>query len=139
MSTAKRSIIEVATDRRSSFVDISTDLEMKFNEMNATDGLCHLYCPHTTAGLTINEGVDRAVARDILKTLDRLVPHYGDYAHMEGNSDAHVKSTLVGVSLMIGVEAGKLLLGQWQRVFFCEFDGPRARQVWVRFIGNTQR
>jgi len=138
VSKAKRSIIEVATDKHAAFVDISKDLEMRLAEMNASDGLCHIYCPHTTAGLTINEGVDRAVARDIITTLDRLVPHYGDYSHMEGNSDAHVKSTLIGVSLLIGVEAGKLALGRWQRVFFCEFDGPRIRQVWLRFIENAQ-
>jgi secondary thiamine-phosphate synthase enzyme len=129
---SNRSIIEVRTTKRTELVDITASVEQMLKDQGIREGLCHLYCPHTTAGLTVNEGADPAVARDVLKTLERLVPHKGDYRHMEGNSDAHVKSSCVGVSLALGVYETRLALGRWQRVFFCEFDGPRSREVWVR-------
>ena len=96
------------------------------------NGVCRLYVPHTTAGLTINEGDDPDVARDIEGTLDRLVPRDAAYKHYEGNADSHVKSTLVGVSQTVLIEAGRLALGRWQAIFFCEFDGPRSREVHLK-------
>ncbi len=97
-------------------------------------GLCHLYVPHTTAGITINENDDPAVPRDIEAALDRLVPRDGRYEHAEGNADSHIKSTLVGASTSVEIEGGRLLLGRWQAVFFCEFDGPRQRQLRVKIV-----
>lgn len=134
MQDRNRSIIEVRTTKRTDLIDITASVEHILKGQGVESGLCHLYCPHTTAGLTVNEGADPAVARDVVKTLERLVPQKGDYRHMEGNSDAHVKSSCVGVSLTLGVDESKLALGRWQRVFFCEFDGPRSREVWVRVL-----
>jgi secondary thiamine-phosphate synthase enzyme len=129
-----RSTIELRTAKRTEMVDITASVEDLLTDLDIRSGLCHLYCPHTTAGLTVNEGADPAVARDVATTLDRLIPRRGDYHHMEGNSDAHVKSSSVGVSLTLGIDEGTLALGRWQRVFFCEFDGPRSREIWVRFF-----
>lgn len=100
-------------------------------------GLCHLYVAHTTAGITINEGDDPDVARDIEVTLDKLVPKDAGYQHYEGNADSHVKSTLVGVSQTIPIESGRLALGRWQAIFFCEFDGPRTREVLVKVVRDA--
>jgi secondary thiamine-phosphate synthase enzyme len=100
------------------------------------NGTCHMYMPHTTAGLTINENADPDVARDILSGLARLVPVTGEYRHAEGNSDAHLKASLVGFSLMVPVIDGHLALGTWQAMYFCEFDGPRDRHVLVGFRGE---
>ena len=93
-----------------------------------------MYCPHTTAGLTINEGADPSVRVDILNALKRLVPDNLDYKHLEGNSPAHIKASLMGSSLTILVENNKLKLGHWQKVFFCEFDGPRNRKIYVELL-----
>ena len=98
------------------------------------EGLCHIFVPHTTAGVTINEKADPDVTRDIEETLSRLVPEGEGYRHAEGNSDAHVKSTLVGVSAFVPVSDGDIVLGTWQAIFFCEFDGPRSRRCLVRVI-----
>lgn len=98
------------------------------------DGLLYVFCPHTTGAVTINEGADPDVARDIAVNMARLVPERGDYRHAEGNSDAHIKSSLFGCGQTVIVEGGQLRLGTWQRVFFCEFDGPRTRQVWLKWL-----
>ena len=105
--------------------------------MKATEGLCLIYVPHTTAAVTINESADPDVAADILKALDRLVPWEAGYRHREGNAAAHIKSTLMGASQWVAVEAGRPILGTWQGIFFCEFDGPRSRQVHVRYVGSN--
>ena len=99
-----------------------------------SNGICYLYVPHTTAAITINECADPDVARDVEGALDRLIPAAGLYRHSEGNSDSHVKSVLVGASQVIHVEGGKLVLGRWQGVFFCEFDGPRDRLLQVKVV-----
>jgi len=101
-----------------------------------SSGVCYVYVPHTTAGVIINEHFDPDVASDLEAVFDRLVPRSGSYRHSEGNSDAHAKAAMTGSSQMILVEHGKLALGRWQGVFFCEFDGPRERNVWVKVIGN---
>jgi secondary thiamine-phosphate synthase enzyme len=105
-------------------------------ESGAESGVCHIYVPHTTAGVTINEGADPSVARDILSTLNKLVPHVANYKHMEGNSDAHIKTSLIGSSETVIIEGGRLLLGTWQAIFFCEFDGARHRRVMVKVMAD---
>ena len=121
------------TTARREFVDLTGRLQDAVRQHGWRNGVLHVHCPHTTAGVTINEGADPSVQRDILATLARLVPHRGDYQHAEGNSDAHVQSSLVGVGAWVPVEDGALALGTWQAVFFCEFDGPRSRSVWLQF------
>jgi secondary thiamine-phosphate synthase enzyme len=126
--------INVKTKTRMEFVDITGLVQDSVKDAGYNDGVCYLYVPHTTAGITINEGADPSVQRDILNTLSRLIPHEAHYAHREGNADAHVKSTLVGSSVHVIIDDGKLLLGTWQAVFFCEFDGPRHRRIAIKFL-----
>jgi secondary thiamine-phosphate synthase enzyme len=127
--------LTIKTGRREQFVAVGDMLEELIGRHGWKDGLLHVHCPHTTAGLTVNENADPDVVRDMLGALARLVPERGDYRHSEGNSDAHVKASLMGTGLTLMVEEGKIRLGTWQGVFFCEFDGPRTRQVWVRWMG----
>lgn len=126
--------VPIATRNGNEFVDVTGKLRELLRSERWRDGILHLFNPHTTAGITINEGADPSVRRDILATLARLVPRRGDYQHAEGNSDAHVKASLLGSSLTIPVEGGELVLGTWQAVYFCEFDGPRQRTLQVRFL-----
>lgn len=126
------STLSIKTSSRIEMVDITSLLQKEVKASGVTDGLCVAYVPHTTAGITINEGADPAVCRDITDKLNALVPAGTGYRHIEGNADSHIKATLVGSSVTIIVQGGKLLLGTWQKVFFCEFDGPRSRRVHVR-------
>jgi len=126
--------INVNSSKRSELIDITARIEELVEASNILDGVCHLYVPHTTAAVTINEGADPSVKREIIASLDKLVPYTGDYLHMEGNSDAHIKATLTGSSEIILIEKGTLLLGTWQSVYFCEFDGPRSRQLMVKIV-----
>ena len=125
--------LNVNSRRDCEFIDIT----QKINELlpqNMKYGICHIFCPHTTAGLTINENADPDVKHDLLKKLDSLMPKSESYyQHCEGNSAAHLKSSLFGVSLAVPVRNGKLWLGTWQSVYFCEFDGPRSRKVQILF------
>jgi secondary thiamine-phosphate synthase enzyme len=114
-------------------VDITSQVEGELRRSGLEDGVCFIYVPHTTAGITINENADPSVIADIQATLNRLVPWEGPYSHLEGNSAAHIKSTLVGNSVMVLVESGRLKLGTWQGIFLCEFDGPRSRKVHIKF------
>ncbi|NDY43529.1 YjbQ family protein [Dissulfurirhabdus thermomarina] len=125
----------VQTRSRTELVDITGEVEAARREIGLADGLLAVYVPHTTAGVTINEGADPAVRRDVMEVLNHVVPWDFDYRHMEGNSPAHVKATLTGASVHVLVEGGRLLLGTWQRVFLCEFDGPRNRKIWVKGLG----
>jgi secondary thiamine-phosphate synthase enzyme len=125
----------VKTSKRSEMIDITSEIQDSIDEMGLEEGLVLVYCPHTTAGVTVNEGADPAVAKDILNKLDEIIPWEGDYRHAEGNSPAHIKSTLVGSSVSLWVDGGRISLGTWQKVFFCEFDGPRNRKVQVRTQG----
>jgi secondary thiamine-phosphate synthase enzyme len=120
---------QVTTSERTQFVDI-TDRVQRCAGGNAS-GMVAVFVPHTTAGITINESADPDVMRDVGRTLDRLVPWDGDYRHAEGNSAAHIKCGMMGSSVHIPVSEGRLQLGTWQAVYFCEFDGPRQRRVWV--------
>jgi secondary thiamine-phosphate synthase enzyme len=122
------------TTRESEFVDITADIKSIIAKRRVAEGLCIVYVPHTTAGVTINENADPTVKRDILKSLERLAPLHGDYHHSEGNSAAHIKSSLIGSSVNVLVSDSKPLLGTWQGIFFCEFDGPRSRRVLVQVI-----
>jgi secondary thiamine-phosphate synthase enzyme len=126
--------INVKSKSRIEFIDITEMVQDVVKDSGITKGVCFLFVPHTTAGITVNEGADPSVQRDILNSLNRLIPHEANYFHREGNADAHIKSTLVGTSAHVIVEEGKLLLGTWQSVFFCEFDGPRHRRVAVKFV-----
>lgn len=124
--------IRLATSRRSELVDITGQVQAVVAKSKIEEGVCVVFCPHTTAGLTVNENADPSVKKDIINTLGSLVPEGGDYSHSEGNSDSHIKSSLCGPSLNLIVEKGRLRLGTWQGVYFCEWDGPRAREVWVK-------
>ena len=127
------STIGINTRNRSEMMDITSKVEEELQRSGLKDGVCFLYVPHTTAGMTINESADPSVVIDIQTTLDKLVPWKGDYRHREGNSAAHIKSSLVGNSAMVLVESGDLKLGTWQGIFFCEFDGPRSRKLHIKF------
>jgi len=124
--------LTVKTTGREEFVDITRRVEETVAASGVRRGICHLYVPHTTCGLTINEHADPDVVRDIKEVLAEMVPENRDYRHIEGNSPAHVKSSLVGVDAMVFIEDGRLALGTWQGIFLCEFDGPRQRKVWVQ-------
>ncbi|OPY90281.1 MAG: hypothetical protein A4E72_00728 [Syntrophus sp. PtaU1.Bin208] len=125
----------VRTGKRIEMIDISGQIQDAVKESGVQDGICFVFVPHTTAAVTINENADPDVPRDILMGLNKLIP-FGDpqYRHGEGNSDAHLKTSLVGSSEMVMVENGHLVLGTWQSVFFCEFDGPRTRKVLVNLL-----
>jgi secondary thiamine-phosphate synthase enzyme len=113
-------------------VDITSSVQQEVSKAGVTDGICVVYVPHTTAGITINEGADPAVCRDIIGKLTDLVPPDAGYRHMEGNADSHIKASLMGSSISVLVENGRLVLGTWQKIFFCEFDGPRSRKVYIK-------
>ena len=116
------------------FLDITAKIQHALDKAGAQEGICLIFCPHTTAGLLINEHADPAVAHDILSFLEELVPRNRAWSHAEGNAPAHIKATLVGNSLQVAFAQGRLLLGTWQGIFFCEFDGPRQRKIWVRLL-----
>lgn len=124
--------IEVRTETRTQMLDITALIEERLEQEGFEEGFCFLYVPHTTAAITINESADPAVKADILMVLNQIVPQDANYRHREGNSPAHVKASLVGASELIAVEKGRLVLGTWQGVFFCEFDGPRKRRLSLR-------
>jgi secondary thiamine-phosphate synthase enzyme len=119
------------------FVNITSEVKNILAGTGIDEGLCTVYCPHTTAGITINEAADPSVVQDIIKELNTIVPFKNGYAHMEGNSAAHIKSSIIGPSVTIPVEKGNLSLGTWQGIFFCEFDGPRSRTVTVSTAAGT--
>ena len=127
--------INLQSTARTQFLNITSEVQSLLETAGVKEGLCVLYVPHTTAGLTINESADPSVVRDILAEMNKVIPFRDSYAHMEGNSAAHIKSSLVGISCQIPIEQGRLILGTWQGVFFCEFDGPRQRTVNVKLIG----
>jgi secondary thiamine-phosphate synthase enzyme len=126
--------VRVKTDRRTQLVDVTLEVERLVAASGVATGVCYVYVPHTTAAVMINEHADPDVATDLEGVFDRLVPHKGPYRHGEGNSDSHAKAVMVGASQVIFVERGKLALGTWQGVFFCEFDGPRERKMWVKVV-----
>ena len=124
--------ISLRTDSRIQMVDITASVQGEVSKAGVSDGICVVYVLHTTAGITINEGADPAVCQDIIAKLNELVPPNAGYRHMEGNADSHIKASLMGSSVTLLVENGRLVLGTWQKIFFCEFDGPRSRKVYVK-------
>ena len=126
--------ISASTKKSEEFIDITYLINEAIRKSSVQNGIATIYCPHTTAGITINENGDPDVVRDIIATLDKIFPVEGDYRHFEGNSHAHIKSSYVGAEKTIIINEGKLLLGTWQSVYFCEFDGPRNRKVFIRVI-----
>ncbi|MBN1484659.1 MAG: YjbQ family protein [Chloroflexia bacterium] len=126
-----RETLSVQTQQRSQMLDITAQVQQVVSGLGVQEGRVVLHCPHTTAGLTINEGADPAVRADILAALEKLVPWQAGYRHQEGNAAAHIKSSLMGHSLTVLLDQGRLVLGTWQAIFFCEFDGPRGRRVLV--------
>ncbi len=126
----------VSTKQQAHFVEITSQVQKAVDEAGIQDGAVIVFVPHTTAGITINENADPSVQRDILNHLDKMVPQSGDYRHSEGNSPAHIKASLMGSSVTVLVSDGRLALGTWQGIYFCEFDGPRNRQVWVKTVGS---
>lgn len=129
--------MSVGTRARIQLVDITHEIQQLVSETKIIEGVVHVYCPHTTAAVTVNENCDASVQSDIVNTLNRLIPHRADYAHAEGNADAHIKAALMGSSREVFIEEGRLKLGTWQGIFFCEFDGPRDREVWLKFIRTS--
>ena len=127
-------MLSIQTSRRTELKNVTAEIEAVVRESGCVDGVCHLYVPHTTAGVLVNEGDDPAVARDIEAALDRLIPHRGNYEHAEGNSDSHIKTALVGSSETVPIENGRLALGRWQAIFLAEFDGPRTRDLRVKVV-----
>jgi len=124
--------LQVKTKTRTELVDITAQIKQVVQDSGIAEGLCYLYVPHTTAAVTVNESADPSVRVDITAKLSQLVPAGDRYEHLEGNADAHIKATMVGCSEVIFVKGGRLFLGTWQGVFFCEFDGPRTRSVYVK-------
>ncbi|SFG01975.1 secondary thiamine-phosphate synthase enzyme [Desulfotomaculum arcticum] len=127
-------IVEVRTEEKEQFIDITSQINRILRASEIKNGLCNVYVPHTTAGVTINEGADSAVVFDILTYLRQSVPESNNYTHMEGNSHAHIKTLLTGSEKTIPVQNGSLQLGTWQKVFFCEYDGPRRRKFLITIV-----
>ncbi|MCL2294555.1 MAG: secondary thiamine-phosphate synthase enzyme YjbQ [Spirochaetes bacterium] len=123
--------ISIKTEKQSEFIDITTAIKKVIVSEKFTDGLCSVFVPHTTAGVTINEAADPDVVKDILGHLDKKVPHNDNYLHAEGNSAAHIKTLITGSSVTIPVKDGRLILGTWQGIYFCEYDGPRTRTYFI--------
>lgn len=128
--------IELATRSRAQFVDVTRQVAEELTKSNVKSGMCYVYVPHTTAGITINENADPDVVTDLINTLEKLVPVHGNYRHAEGNSDAHLKASMMGFSQLIPVIDGRLALGTWQGIYFCEFDGPRKRKMLMGISGE---
>ena len=126
--------IYLKTSNRAELQDITSRIQDVVEKSKIKEGVCFIFCPHTTAGLTINENADPSVRRDMISALNKVIPKNGNYEHNEGNADGHIKSSLFGSSLTVFVEGGRLALGAWQGIFFCESDGPRSREVWVKVL-----
>lgn len=130
--------IEVRTDSKHQFLDVTGRVRASLGELGVDQGALLVYCPHTTAGVTVNEGADPSVAADIQADLQRLIPWAQSYyKHLEGNSSSHTRATIVGSSALLLVEGGELVLGTWQSVFFCEFDGPRSRRLYLQPLPSS--
>jgi len=127
-------MLSVSTHDRTQMLDITSEVQEAVHDSNKQEGLCCVFIPHTTAGVTINENADPSVQKDILQELNKVIPFDDNYTHLEGNSAGHIKASLMGSSVAVIIENGKLKLGTWQGIYFCEFDGPRSRKVWVKII-----
>jgi len=128
--------ISIKTNKKNELVDITSEVNTIVEESGVKNGICVLFCQHTTAGLTINEAYDPSVKGDIIFSFNKLSPGYKEFRHIEGNSDAHVKASIMGCSLNLIINNGKIMLGQWQGIYFTEFDGPRTREVLIKIISG---
>ncbi len=128
--------IPVRTHNHTEFIRLDSDIQKVVSESGVKNGACTIFAPHTTAAITINENADPDVVRDIIAETEKVIPWSDGYRHMEGNSAAHIKSSLIGASETILIQGGRLKLGTWQSIYFCEFDGPRHRKVWIQVIGE---
>lgn len=126
--------INIKTRSQIEFIDITSQVQGVIDKSGIKEGVCSVYVPHTTAAVTINENADPDVIRDIITRLNEIVPLNGNYRHTEGNSAAHIKSSIIGASETVFIKDGRLILGAWQSIFFCEFDGPRSRRVFIKLI-----
>lgn len=126
----------INTARRNQLIDISEKIQKIIDASGVSDGIAHIFVPHTTAAVTINENADPTVQSDMLGFLTKLIPENSGFRHSEGNSDAHIKSSLVGAHVAIFIEGGRLVFGTWQGIYFCEFDGPRSRRVLVKIVAD---
>jgi secondary thiamine-phosphate synthase enzyme len=129
--------ITLRTGARTDFVDLTPEIQSAVSDLGLTEGVIVVFNPHTTAAVTINEGADPDVVRDMTAALDRIVPWRDGYHHAEGNAAAHIKASMFGSSVTVIVEAGRLQLGTWQKIWFCDFDGPRQRRIWVRSLSGA--
>ena len=125
----------LATERNN-WIEVTGNVRDLVRESGVRNGLCVVYCPHTTAGITINENADPDVVRDLIFALEKTYPDRAEFRHSEGNSAAHLKASAIGSSATVIIRDGRLLLGTWQGIYFCEFDGPRTRKVWVQVVGS---
>ena len=128
---------QVASKDRCQFIDITSEVQKAVRAAGISRGLCTVFVPHTTAGVTINENADPSVVRDMLMELEKIVPFNDHYTHREGNSAAHIKASLIGSTVQIIVDSGSMSLGTWQGIYFCEFDGPRRRSILVHVVGSS--
>lgn len=128
--------LNLRTSRKNEVIDITEDIKRLTENFKIKSGICTIFCPHTTAGITINEAFDPSVKTDLLFSLEKMSPDYKEFRHSEGNSDAHVKSSVIGPSLNLIINKEKIVLGQWQGIFFIEFDGPRNREIYIKFISE---
>ena len=128
--------LTVRTSSRNEFLDLTREIQAAVLESGVREGLCHLFVPHTTAALTINENADPSVKSDILMVLNKIISDQEPYRHLEGNSPAHIKASLMGPQLTLMVSSGRLVLGTWQGIYFCEFDGPRSRRLHLKVMGD---
>ncbi|MEK6657167.1 MAG: secondary thiamine-phosphate synthase enzyme YjbQ [Nitrospirota bacterium] len=126
--------INIKTRSKIEFIDITSQVQGVIDKSGIKEGVCYVYVPHTTAAVTINENADPDVIRDIITKLNEIVPLNGNYRHTEGNSAAHIKASIIGASESVFIKDGRLILGTWQSIFFCEFDGPRSRRVFIKLI-----
>ncbi len=127
-------VLELSTTKRNDFIDITGEISGALSRARIESGLCYIHIPHSTAGITINENADPTVQADLESKFNRMIPKGEGYTHPEGNSDSHIKSSLIGTTLTLIVEKGSLVLGTWQGIYFCEFDGPRDRMIYIKTI-----
>jgi secondary thiamine-phosphate synthase enzyme len=128
--------ITVKTQKKNDLIDITSEVKGIVESLNIQDGICVVFCPHTTSSITINEAFDPSVKGDIIFSFNKISPNYKEFRHTEGNSDAHVKSSVMGSSINLIINKGKIMLGQWQGIYFTEFDGPRTREIWIQVISK---
>ncbi|MFI5329768.1 MAG: secondary thiamine-phosphate synthase enzyme YjbQ [Desulfobaccales bacterium] len=128
--------LTVRTNGRTEFLDLTSQIQAALQESGVREGLCHLFVPHTTAAVTINENADPSVKADILMVLNQIISDHEPYRHLEGNSPAHIKASLIGPQLTLMVSGGRLVLGTWQGIYFCEFDGPRTRRLHLKIVAD---